>query len=120
MDGVVDYLPSPLDVTNIAFDVNDPDNQIEFNIDSDYEKPFAGLAFKLEDGRYGQLTFLRIYRGKLTRGDTLHNVRTGKKTKVPRLVRMHSDEMEEAETIGTGEVITQKIPIFPEFLFGLI
>lgn len=62
------------------------------------------LAFKLEEGRFGQLTYLRIYQGVLERGSTLYNVNTGEKTKVPRLVRMHSNEMEEVDSVGPGEI----------------
>ena len=63
------------------------------------------LAFKLEDGRYGQLTYIRTYQGTLTKGDTVFNRRTGKKVKVGRLCRMHSNEMEEIESCGSGDIV---------------
>lgn len=67
-------------------------------------KPFVGLAFKLEENRFGQLTYIRIYQGTLKRGDTIIDMSTKKKVKVPRLVRMHSDEMEEINEVGPGEI----------------
>ena len=70
----------------------------------DSVKPFAGLAFKLEDGKFGQLTWIRIYQGTLKRGDVIFNQDGKKKIKLPRLVRLHSDEMEEIKQIGPGEI----------------
>ena len=59
------------------------------------DDPLVMLAFKLEDGRYGQLTYMRLYQGTVKKDDFIVNTRSGKKTKVARLVRMHSDEMED-------------------------
>jgi elongation factor G len=63
------------------------------------------LAFKLEDGRYGQLTYTRTYQGTLAKGDTVYNRRTGKKVKIGRLCRMHSNEMEEIDSCGSGDIV---------------
>jgi len=106
LDGVVDYLPAPMDVDNTAIPVSKDDEEGEPEVlPSDPEKPFVGLAFKLEDGRYGQLTYMRVYQGKLKKDEFIHNTRTGKKTKVGRLVRMHSDDMEDIEDTQAGDIV---------------
>ncbi|EEB87101.1 hypothetical protein MPER_15690, partial [Moniliophthora perniciosa FA553] len=68
------------------------------------DAPLVALAFKLEEGRFGQLTYIRVYQGTLKKASLVWNTRTEKKTKVPRLVRMHSNEMEDIESIGPGEI----------------
>ena len=88
--------PNPTEVTNEALDQDK--NEEKVVLESDPKKPFVGLAFKLEDGRYGQLTYMRIYQGTVTKGDFIFNSSPNeKKVKVPRLVRMHSDEMNDIE-----------------------
>lgn len=60
------------------------------------------LAFKLEEGRFGQLTYMRVYSGVLRKGDNIVNMTNGKRIKVPRLVRMHADELEDIQEAGEG------------------
>jgi elongation factor G len=103
LDAVNAYLPSPTEVTNTAVDLDNDEAELEVEIDPD--KPLIALAFKLEDGRYGQLTYIRIYQGTLTKGDTIFNMRTGKKVKVGRLIRMHSDEMEDIDVSAAGDIV---------------
>jgi elongation factor G len=104
LDGVNDYLPNPTEVENEALDQNNHEEQI--TLPSDVNKPFVGLAFKLEDGRYGQLTFMRIYQGKVAKGDFIINCSANqKKIKVPRLVRMHADEMEDIDSAEAGDIV---------------
>jgi elongation factor G len=103
LDAVIDYLPCPTDVENFALDLDHDEAEVKVsNVSSD---PLLALAFKLEDGRYGQLTYVRTYQGTLKKGDSIVNVRTGKKAKVGRLVRMHSDDMEEIDEAGSGDIV---------------
>ncbi len=103
LDAVTDFLPCPTEVTNFALDLDH--EEAEIKVTNRPEDPLVALAFKLEDGRYGQLTYIRTYQGTIKKGDTIINSRTGKKAKVGRLVRMHADEMEEIEASGSGDII---------------
>jgi len=103
LDGIVFYLPNPKEVTNEAHDQSR--NEEKVVLESRADKPFVGLAFKLEDGRYGQLTYLRVYQGKLSKGDFIVNNRDQKKVKVPRLVRMHADEMHDIDRCEAGDIV---------------
>ncbi len=103
LDAVLDYLPNPTEVQNTALDIEQGEEPIVLGHEP--EKPLVALAFKLEDGRYGQLTYLRVYQGSMRKGDTIYNARTGKKVKVGRLVRMHSNEMEDIEDSCGGDLV---------------
>ena len=103
LDAVSRYLPSPLDIQNMGVDLSNDEAEVELK--SDPELPMVALAFKLEDTRYGQLTYLRVYQGTIARGDQIFNSRTKKKVKVGRLIRMHSDDMEEIEDSGAGDIV---------------
>ncbi|MFQ3856881.1 elongation factor G [Leptospira kirschneri] len=103
LDGVLDYLASPVDVKNKALDQNNNEEMIV--LESNFEKPLVCLAFKLEDGRYGQLTYVRVYQGKLAKGMTIYNMSNNKKHNVGRLCRMHSDEMEDIDSAEAGDII---------------
>jgi len=103
LDGVVDYLPDPTEVVNEAHDLTADERKVVLSIDND--KPTVALAFKLEDGRYGQLTYLRIYQGKLSRDMFITNMRTKKDHRIGRLARMHADEMEDIDAAGSGDIV---------------
>jgi elongation factor G len=98
------YLPNPTEVKNVAHDQNKGEEKIL--LESDPKKPFVGLAFKLEDGRYGQLTYMRIYQGSVGKGDFIYNCSAGqKKVKIPRLVRMSANEMVDIERASAGDIV---------------
>ncbi|WAR28656.1 EFGM-like protein [Mya arenaria] len=105
LDGILEYMPNPSQVTNYVID-NSNEEEMKTVMDPERtdEKPLVALAFKLEAGKFGQLTYMRMYQGGLKRGDTIFNTRTGKKTKVARLVRMHADEMQEVSEAYAGDI----------------
>jgi elongation factor G len=103
LDGVVRYLPNPAEVENRAIDLDK--EGVERVLAADPSAKTVALAFKLEEGPYGQLTYIRIYQGSLSRGDELVNTRSGQKVKVGRLVRMHADNMEDIPGAVCGDII---------------
>jgi len=104
LNAVVDYLPSPTEVKPQP-EVNDEGEETgEFAI-VDVDRPFRALAFKIMDDRYGALTFIRIYSGKLNKGDSIMNSFTGKSERVGRMVEMHADERIELDSAQAGDII---------------
>jgi elongation factor G len=103
LDAVASYLPDPTEVKNFALDLDNHEMQKELSPDE--KSPTVALGFKLEDGQYGQLTYVRVYQGALKKGDELVNTRARKRFKVGRLVRMHADNMEDINEGSPGDIV---------------
>ena len=103
LDAIVRYLPSPLDREVYAKNWANPDEK--FRLYSDPAKPFVGMAFKIVDDPFGQLTFMRIYQGKIEKGGTYVNQRTGKSERFSRIVKMHAEKRQEIDSAEAGDIV---------------
>lgn len=112
IDGVLHYLPNPSEVNNYALKLkegasedDEPEKVLMVPDRHDAaDRTFVGLAFKLDSTRFGQLTYVRVYQGRVRKGDSIYNSRTGKKVKVSRLVRMHSNEVQDIDEAISGDI----------------
>ncbi|NDD53378.1 elongation factor G [bacterium] len=103
LDGVIDYLPSPLDIPPV--EGIHPDSKVEEIRSADPEGPFCALAFKIMvDPFVGSLTFVRVYSGRLDAGSYIYNVTRGKKERVSRLLQMHANRREEITSVSAGDI----------------
>jgi elongation factor G len=103
MDAINAYLPSPLDFPYEGLDLDNDNAPVELTSDPDGQS--VSYAFKLDEGRYGQLTFIRVYQGTLGKGDTVFHARTGKKIKIGRVARIHADKLEDLDRAGAGDIV---------------
>ncbi len=102
LDAVVDYLPSPVDVGPVPG--TDPRTHEAATREPDDDAPFCALAFKIASDRYGTLTFVRVYSGRLDKGTTVFNSTKDRKERVGRIVRMHANHREDLDTMSAGEI----------------
>ena len=103
LDAVVRYLPSPIERKVIAKKWDKPDEA--FDLGPDPAKPLVAMAFKIVDDPYGQLTFMRIYQGKIVKGEAYINQRTSQKQRFSRIVKMHADKREEIDSGEAGDIV---------------
>ncbi|MCA9208507.1 MAG: elongation factor G, partial [Planctomycetales bacterium] len=103
LDAVVRYLPSPMERQIRANDFANP--EVKMELTPDPAQPFVGMAFKIVEDPYGQLTFMRIYQGKVSKGEMYLNQRTGRKERFSRIVRMHADKREEIDSAEAGDIV---------------
>ncbi|XP_062328811.1 elongation factor G, mitochondrial [Osmerus eperlanus] len=107
LNAVLEYMPNPTEVNNYAIlnqEESGDSSKILMDSSRDATQPFVGLAFKLEAGRFGQLTYVRVYQGCVRKTENIYNTRTGKKVRVQRLVRLHADQMEDVEEVHAGDI----------------
>ncbi len=108
LDAVIDYLPSPVDVPGIAValeeGVDESEHPDRLRIKADPKAPFAGLAFKIINDKYGTLTFVRVYAGTLKSGDTVQNTTKGHRERIGRMFQMHADKRAEIKEVEAGDI----------------
>jgi elongation factor G len=103
LNAIMRYLPSPLDAEMKGKDPVDQTKSVQLSPDPN--KPFVGMAFKIVDDEFGQLTFTRIYQGRVEKGGSYFNQRTGKKDRFSRIVKMHADKREEVDSAEAGDIV---------------
>jgi elongation factor G len=103
LDAIVRYLPTPLEREVEALKWDNPAEK--FKLEPDPAKPFVGMAFKIVEDPFGQLTFLRVYQGKINKGEMYYNQRTGRKDRFSRIVKMHADKREEIDSAEAGDIV---------------
>ena len=105
LNAVARYLPSPLSCEKPIAVRDTKDGEERMTLEPDFEKPLVAMAFKITDEQFGQLTYTRIYQGKLNKGETVYNTREKKKVRIGRMVRMNSNDRENIDVAGAGDII---------------
>jgi elongation factor G len=103
LDGVCDYLPSPLECSYFARDHNNAGT--ETPLAADPEAPLTAMVFKITDEPFGQLSYVRVYQGTLVKGGQYRNARTNRTLRVGRIVRMHANDRQDITDAGPGDII---------------
>jgi elongation factor G len=103
LDAITRYLPSPLEREIRARSWESEEQAV--CLEPEAEKPFVGMAFKIVDDPFGQLTFMRLYQGRIQKGGTYVNQRTGRKERFSRIVRMHADKREDIDSAQAGDIV---------------
>jgi elongation factor G len=105
LNAVSRYLPSPISCERSKANVEVKGVEDKITLEPDFDKELVCLAFKITDEQFGQLTYTRIYQGTLNKGDTIFNTRTKKKVRCGRMVRMNSNDRENIDSAGAGDII---------------
>jgi elongation factor G len=105
LNAVARYLPSPVSCEKSTGIKATKEGDVKIKLDPDFEKPLVCMAFKITDEQFGQLTYTRIYQGTLNKGETIYNTRTKKKVRLGRMVRMNSNDRENIDSAGAGDII---------------
>ncbi|MFT6630116.1 MAG: elongation factor G [Bacteriovoracaceae bacterium] len=105
LNAVARYLPSPLSCAKPTGIVEGKDGDTKITLEPDFDKDLVCMAFKITDEQFGQLTYTRVYQGTLKKGETIYNTRTKKKVRLGRMVRMNSNDRENIDSAGAGDII---------------
>jgi len=103
MDAVCEYLPSPLD--RVSFARNHDKDGAEVPLSADWDAPLVAMAFKITEETFGQLSYTRIYQGRIAKGQQYRNARTNKMQRISRIVRMHANDREDIADAGPGDIV---------------
>ncbi len=105
LNAVARYLPSPISCEKPEGIKETKEGDVKITLEPDFDKPLVCMAFKITDEQFGQLTYTRVYQGTLKKGETIYNTRTKKKVRLGRMVRMNSNDRDNIDMAGAGDII---------------